>query len=221
MIKALAYLGAVLCLYALSGASAVAQERQYSGYLKDYSGLEAYEDAKGNTVMRKTDARLNPQNYKAVLLEKVTLYPAPQPTDAVSADTLEGIAEYADAELRDMVGQQVKLVDKAGPGVATLRLAITGAAPEKEGLKPYQYIPVAFVLTTVKRAATGTPRQAKLMIEAEITDSMTGERLLAAVREGKGKTLDGDKVTLESLKPLLSEWMEGAASEIPKFIATK
>ena len=207
-----------MCLLAGFSSSASAQ---YSGYLKDYSGLTTYQDALGSTVMRSVNPKFTPQNYKAVMLEKVELYPAPQPTDQVSADTLAGIAKYADSQLRDALGGQVKLVTTPGPGVARLRVAITGSSVEKEGLKPYQYIPVAFLLTAAKNAASGSPHKAKIFVEAEATDSVTGERLLAAVREGTGDTFDGEKVTVDSLKPLLGKWMAGAVNEVPKFVAPK
>ena len=193
----------------------------YSGFLKDYSDLKPYQDALGTTVMRSVNPKLTPQNYKAVMLDKVTLYPAPQPTDAVSAQTLADIAKHADTQLREVVGSQVKIVDTPGPGVARMRVAITGSSVEKEGLKPYQYIPIAFLLTAASRATSGAPHKAKIFTEAEITDSVTGERLLASVREGTGETFDGDKVTVDSLKPLLGKWMAGAANEVPKFIAPK
>jgi hypothetical protein len=200
---------------------AAAPAPKYSGWLKDYSGLETYQDAVGSTVMRKVSPKLTPQNYNAVLIEKVELFPKPQPTDAVSASTLEGVAKYADAQIREVLGSQVKIVDKPGPGVARVRVALTGAAAEKEGLKPYQLIPIAFVLTTASRAASGSPHYATISVEAEMTDSVSGEPLLVAVRHGKGETVDGDKVTTDSLKPLLGKWIAGALNEVPKFIATK
>lgn len=220
MLKAPVHFGVVLCLYVLTTVSAAAQS-EYSGYLKDYSGLEAYQDAHGLTVMRKVNPKLSPQNYNAVMVDKVVLYPAPQPSDTVSGPTLDAIAKYADELLHEVLAPQVKIVNKPGPGVARLRVAITGTALETEDLKPYQYIPIAFLLTAAKRATSGAAHQVKISIEAEATDSMSGEPLLTAVREGKGETFEGDKVTADSLKPLIGKWMAGAAAELPKFIAHK
>ena len=223
-------LRAFLVFGLLAGTAALAQAPtdpapaptpKYSGWLKDYNGLETYQDALGTTVMRKASPKLTPQNYNAVLLEKIELYPKPQPTDAVSASTLEGVAKYADAQIREILGSQVKIVSAPGPGVARVRVALTGAAVEKEGLKPYQFIPVAFVLTAASRATSGAPHRATVAVEAEVTDSVSGELLLVGVRHGKGETFDGDKVTTDSLKPLIGKWLAGALNEIPKFIAPK
>lgn len=194
---------------------------KYSGWLKDYGGLNTYQDALGTTVMRKSSPKFTPQNYNAVLVEKIELYPKPQPTDAVSANTLEGVAKYADSQIREILGSQVKIVDTPGPGVARVRVALTGAAVEKEGLKPYQFIPVAFVLTAASRAASGSPHRATIAIETDVTDSVSGEPLLTAVRQGKGETFEGEKVTTESLKPLIGKWLAGALNEVPKYIAPK
>lgn len=213
---------ALVLLCALGSAAALAQDApKYSGWLKDYSGLESFQDSMGNTVQRKVNPKLMPQNYKAVMIDKVELYPAPQPTDAVSEKTLRDVAAYADTQLREVLGAQVKLVDQPGPGVARLRVAITGASVGKADLAAYQYIPIAFLLTQASRAASGSPHQVKIFTEAEMTDSVSGERLLAAVREGKGDSYEGDKVNVDSLKPLLGKWMAGAAAEVPNFIAPK
>jgi Protein of unknown function (DUF3313) len=79
------------------------------------------------------------------------------------------------------------VVDRPGPGVARLKVAITGVAGEKEGLKPYQIIPVAFVITMASRGVSGTPEEAKLVVEAKATDSLTGTTLLKVVRVGTAR----------------------------------
>ena len=221
--RAFVYLSLIAGLSLAAQAQTPAEQTppKYSGYLKDYSALQPYQDALGTTVFREVNPKLTPQNYTAVMIDKVELYPAPQPSDKVSEGTLTGIARHATTQLREVLGTQVKIVNAPGPGVARLRVAITGAALEKEGLKAYQFIPIAFVLTAASRAASGAPHHVKLFVETEVTDSVTGERLLASVREGTGDTFDGEKVTVDSMKPLLGKWMAGAANEVPKFIARK
>jgi hypothetical protein len=213
---------AFLCLCALCVFSLNAQaQTQYSGWLKDYSGLESYQDNQGNTVMRKVNPKLTPQNYKAVMLENAELYPKPQPTDAVSEKTLRDVGVYVNNRVREVLSSQVKIVGQPGPGVARIRLALTGVSVGKADLEAYQYIPIAFLLTQAKRAASGAPQQVKIFIEAEMTDSVSGERLLVAVREGKGESFEGKEVTVDSLKSLLDKWAEAAAAEVPNFIAPK
>ena len=57
------------------------------------------------------------------------------------------------------------------------------------GLKPYQYIvPIALVVTLVSRGTSGTPEQAKIVVEAEATDSVSKEILLKVVRAGVARS---------------------------------
>lgn len=208
-------------------ASTVPTPEQYSGYLKDYSGLQETTDAQGDPVLRKVvSPQLNPNNYNALIIEPTQFYPPPQPSEEVSSQTLFAIGDYLTRTLRQKVGQRVRVVEQPGPGVARLRMAVTSVGAEKEGLKPYQYIPIALVVTTASRAVSGTPEQAKLFVESEVTDSLSNQRLLIGVREGTGERLQrgaasGNVVTLDSLKPLIDRWAESIAEEVPAFIRAK
>ena len=75
------------------------------------------------------------------------------------------------------------------------------------------------------RAVTGTPENTRLVLEAQATDSVSGETLAKVVRAGTGETLKKVKearvVTLESVKPLIDEWAEAATETIPTYIKAK
>ena len=94
-------------------------------------------------------------------------YPEPRPSEKVSAEVLQQILDYANSQLRQALGKRFTMVDQAGPGVARLRIAITSVAAKKEGLKPYQLVPLAFVVTMASRAAEGTPQKAAIVVESE------------------------------------------------------
>ena len=52
-------------------------------------------------------------------------------------------------------------------------------------------------------------------MEVEVTDSVTGERLAVAVREGTGEKIKGgsqDKVTLQTVKPLVDQLAASGAT---------
>ncbi|MCG6900023.1 MAG: DUF3313 domain-containing protein [Gammaproteobacteria bacterium] len=214
-------LGAVLLLAGYG--SAGADERQYSGFINDYSGLQETTDPEGDHFLRMVSPSLTPENYHALIIEKVQFYPQPKPSEKVSQSTLDDIVAYLNTELEARLAEKVQVTDKAGPGVARLRIAVTGVGAKAEDLKPYQFIPIALVLTTAKRAATGTPEDAKLYVEAEVTDSVNGERLLVSVRKGTGeklkKSVEGEQVvTLDTVKPLIDEWLDGVTKEAHTFI---
>ena len=73
----------------------------------------------------------------------------------MSAETLQQILAYSDDAFERSVSQRFRVVDRAGPGVLRIRCAFSGVAAKGEGLKPYQYVPIAFVATMAARAATG------------------------------------------------------------------
>lgn len=167
----------------------------------------------GEPVLRYISLRLTSSNYTKVLIEPIQYYPQPKPTENVSAQTLEDIRNYVEEIFRLKVSEKVQVVDQPGPAVARMRVALTAVGVQVEELKPYQYIPVALVLTAGQAAVSGRPQEAALYLEAEMSDSISSERLGIAVRKGTGERLkavreSGTEVTLESLKPLLDRWAD-------------
>jgi len=214
--------GLLLAGYGPAGAD----NEEYSGFLKDYSGLEKYKDPAGNQMLREISPKFTPANYHALIIEPIQLFPEPEPNEKVSQSTLDDLVTYINTELKARMATKVEVTDKPGSGVARLRIAVTGVGAKTQDLKPYQYIPVALVLTAVKRATTGAPEDAKLYIEGEATDSVSGERLMITVRKGTGEALkastEGEKVvTLDTLKPLVDKWIDGTITETDKFIKSK
>ena len=198
---------------------------KFSGYLGSYSGLQEVPGSHG-TRYRWVSPELNPKKYHAVLIPDVVFYPEPQPTARVSQQTLDEIQKYATTALRRATAQKTKVVNTPGKGVVVIKVAITAVAHQEKGLAPYQYVPIAFVVTTASRAATGTPDEAKLIMEGQATDSLTGVILGKAVRTGTGKELakaaSGEKVvTLADLQPLIDAWARDVVEQTNQFVAPR
>lgn len=199
-----------------------------SGYLgDDYALLKEAKDPTGAPLQRFISPDFTPAKYNALMIEPFGLYPEPRPSDNVSMGAINDIRDYLNNSLRAKIGAKVQVVDKPGPGVARLRGAITALNAQTQDLKAYQYIPVAFLVTSAKDAAEGgRPEDARIFVELEIQDSMTGGRLAVAVREGTGEILKqargGQKqVTLDSVKPLLDKWIDAAAAGATQYIKPK
>lgn len=203
-------LGFLALAAGLAAASPAFAESEGSGFLGDYSALKTTKDPAGDTVQRYLNPKLKPGTYQAVMIDPTEYYPAPTPTKQVSAATLEEIRNYMDRGLREKLGAQVKLSPQPGPGVLRIRPAITAVAPQTPGLKPYQYIPIAFIVSS----ATGRGKEATISIEIEAVDSLSGERMGASVRKGSGAKLESDDapLTLNDVKPLLDRWIDTGAS---------
>lgn len=212
-------------VFLMAGCSTPAPKE--SGFLKNYSNLHKEDAPGGGSRLVYVNPAFTPAKYQAVWLAPLEFYPAPQPTDQVSMSTLEDIRSYADQTLRQKVGQQVRLSDKPGPGIAHLQVAITAVGTETQALKAYQYIPVAFVLTSAVDAVEGgRAKDASVAIESRVTDSVTGELLFASVRGGTGEKIQSASqgqggVQTQNLKPLIDLWSAGAATEVAKYVTSK
>jgi hypothetical protein len=190
------------------------------------AGVKAYTDCDDVQVILKTRA-VNNHRLSALTMD----------VDLHDEESFKALGKSIDAafpadhcyltdHLRQKIGEKVKVVDRPGPGVATLSVAITGVAGEKEGLKPYQVIPVAFVITMASRGVSGTPEEAKLVVEARATDSVTGTTLLKVVRVGTGegleKNAEGEReISLASVKPLIDRWAEEVAATATIFVKSQ
>ncbi|MFO1407782.1 MAG: DUF3313 domain-containing protein [Steroidobacteraceae bacterium] len=211
MNRSIAKTAAVL-LAALFGMSLATQAAaQDSGFLKDYSQLAPEKDALGVERRVWISPKLTRDNYQKILLEQVTFYPQPQPSDKVSMDTLNQIRSYGDNALRTALATVAPLVDQPGPGVLRVRVAMTGASVQGAKLEPYQLIPAAFVLTMAARAAGASHNSAQLAVESEGTDSVTGELLFEVVRQAQGVQLQSNEdLTVQMVEPNIDEWVSSA-----------
>ena len=111
--------------------------------------------------------------------------------------------------------------------MARVKLAITALGPETEGLKAYQYVPVALAITAASTAASGgRPQRSAIAVETEVVDSVSGERLALEVRGGTGERLQKVKagnrvVRFEDLKPIIDYRLGALAEEMAGYVKTK
>jgi Protein of unknown function (DUF3313) len=202
---------------------------QYSGWLKDYSGMTEQKDSLGNTVMRYVNPNLTQDKYNALLVEPVTYYPEPQTTAQVSAQALDNLAAYMTAQVKqELIAKGVKVVDAPGKGIVRVRMAITSVGVKVEGRSAYQYIPQAFIVSAAYRAGAGDPYQGALRVEVEATDSVTGERLLVTVRSGVGEALgrarseaNAPVLTVDSVKKVVDGWADAGAAQVAAWFNNK
>jgi hypothetical protein len=212
---------------ALAGCASKSTEPKYSGWLKDYSGLKEVTDVKGNKLERFVSPDLTPANYNAVLIEPVVFYPEPQTSPQVSADALRQLSAYMTKKIKeDVEAKGIKVVDAPGKGIARVRIAITSIGVQVEGRSAYQYIPQAFIVSAAYRGVAGNPYQGALRVEGEVTDSLTGKRLLVAVRNGVGTELGRARdeanapiLTVDSIKAVVDDWAQGGADAAAAWFA--
>jgi hypothetical protein len=164
---------------------------QAAGFLGDYSQLRKGEGKEAQLIYINSNA--NWQSYNAIMIDSVTIW-YNDATEKMSAEDRKALTDLLYADLHTALGQDYAIVDHPGPRTLRLRAAITEAKGAKVvGNTITTIVPQARMLSTLTGLATNTQVfVGKAAIEAELTDSMSGERLIAAVDERAGaKTLRG------------------------------
>lgn len=185
----------ILFFLAAAGCARTYQARyvEASGFLTDYSILKEDQDDDALLSFWKKDADWS--HYRKIIVDPVVirktadsgLNDRPQ----VVSSRLKELFEYL---VRTELKKDFKLVNKPGPGTLRVQLAITDAETSTLLLDQLTTLyPSARATSLLKRLAFGTESfVGKASIERKVTDSTTGELLMASAdcRAG-GKTLAG------------------------------
>ncbi|WP_435953536.1 DUF3313 domain-containing protein [Dryocola sp. BD626] len=195
-------------LLALAGCSSkVTSPEKYSGFLKDYSGLQETKSATGKTVMRWVDPNFKTSNYDSLVYNPVTYYPIPKPSTQIGEQTLNQVLAYTNTKLKAAAAERKPLVSKPGPRSLIFRGAITGVDSSKEGLQFYEVIPVAMIVAGTQAATGHRTMETNLYFEGELIDAATNKPVMKVVRKGEGKTVSNEntKVTADTLKQVIDD----------------
>lgn len=195
-------------LLTLAGcASKVAEPDNYSGFLKDYSGLQQTTSASGKPVLRWVDPNFDPNQYDSIIYHPVTYYPVAKPTSQIGQQTLDGLLNYTNSKLKTAIGQRKPLVTSPGAHSLIFRGAITGVDSSKEGLQFYEVVPVALLVAGTQAATGHRTMDTHLYFEGELIDAATNKPVLKVVRKGEGKDLNNEStpMTVETLKQVVDD----------------
>ena len=181
-----------------------------SGFLSDYSGLEE------NTEIGMENTRLymHPDGFKKLAGYKAIMIDQPEFSVAADSkikslkpDDMVALAEALRKVLSDKLAEDYVVVDEPGPDVLWLRSATSNLYLKKAKRSLLSYTPAGFVIHAVKGALTHDITKkisfVEVTVEAELLDSMSGERIVAFVtHRGQRK----DKAKKQKLEP--SSWQE-------------
>lgn len=177
-------------------------------FLDDYSILE--EDRDDDALLSYWKKGINWANYTKVIIEPVIIRKTPDSElnhiTHVENNRLKDLFEY---RVRQALKKKFKLVNKPGSDTLRIQLAITDAETSTLLLDQFTTLyPSARTLSVLKRLATGTESYVgKASIERKITDSETGELLMASAdaRAG-GKTLVGSFNSWDDVEQAYIYW---------------
>ena len=198
------------CMLAACAKTYQARDTSTTTFLGNYSMLKPGGDDRALLLY------VNPQadfkKYNAVLMDPVRLYASGQhEMEKVTREDRQKILDYADAVLREQLSIDYTLVDEPGPEVMRIRVAITEAEGASVVLDTIStVIPIGLVASGAAAIATSEwAFTGKAGLEVDILDSMSGERLAAAVdrRTGGKVTGKGDKFkSWRTVKNSLDYW---------------
>ena len=186
--------GFIGVLVACLGSSNVraADKPEYSGFLGDYSQLQARSDAAMlyHYVYEKPGTDFS--QYNKFLIDAITIFPSKDADfKGINANDLALLQKYFhDALVKALTennGYQV--VEEPGPGVLRIRSAFTDLVPVNPVMNTTSTIlPQARLLSGVISKATGSNLfVGQVGIEAEFLDGQSNERLAAVASKQAGK----------------------------------
>ncbi len=177
-----------LLMVGLAGCSVTEQSKpstvMKTGFLGDYSQLKP--GAKDQALLVYFNQNVNWKQYHSILIEPVQVWDSPD--SQVGAQNEQMLSSYYYNALKQDLSKNFKIVYQPGPGVMTLRVALTNATTATPVLRTVSVVvPQARILNSVYNLADGSYAfVGSAQSEGEILDSVTGERLAAAVDRRSG-----------------------------------
>jgi hypothetical protein len=178
------------------------QQHKYSGFLENYP--EFGQGREGGVDLLYLKEGVDFKKYYSVMLDHVVFYfEEDSQYKGIHADEMKELADAFHYAVADALNPYFGLVEKPGPNVMRIRMAVTGLKPSKPGLSAVTTItPVGLAISMIKSGAGGGHTGVgSASMEAEILDSETNERIAAAIDTKPGGKTEG-----------LSKWgaVEGA-----------
>ena len=163
-----------------------------SGFLSDYARLKPVAALDGIECWR--DSRLDPKKFDKVMVSRIVVSLVP-PKDnkegeqkTIDPNDLKTLTDYFYGSLVTALKPQMPVVDKAGPGVVVIRIALTDLVPTTVTdsvagtLIPYAFIAEAGSGVATGRPAGSTPYMGETGMEMQFRDGGTGA-ILAECRD--------------------------------------
>ena len=156
-----------------------------SGFLTDYARLKPNPAAGGIECWR--DDRFNPKQFDKVLISRIVVSIAPPKPGKEGEQTtidptdLKTLTDYFHNSLVKALSPQMPVVEKAGPGVVVIRIALTNLVPTTVTdslagtLIPYAFIAEAGSGTATGRPAGSTPYLGETAMEMQFRDGANGQ----------------------------------------------
>jgi hypothetical protein len=194
------------------------QTVKHSGFLENYPTFQPGPEGGIKHVYFREGVDFG--SYNKVMLDHVVFYfKDDSKYKGIHADILKDLADaFHEAAVNALEGAY-PLVDQPGPDVMRIRVAITDLEQGRPGLTLVTTVmPGGFGVKAIKKATTGTHSFAShTSVEAEMLDSVSGERIAAIMDEGE--ELEKLKLDISEVKKGMSKW--GDVKDVFEFWAQR
>src|SRR5512139_2214320 len=151
-----------------------------SGFLSDYARLRPTSWGDGIQCWR--EPSLDAKKYDRIMISRilVSLKTKEGESAAIDPNDLKTLTDYFHNSLVNALKPQMSVVDKPGPGVLVLRIALTRLAPTGVAesltgtLVPYAFIAEAGSGVATGRPAGSTPYMGETGVEMQFRDGASG-----------------------------------------------
>ncbi|MCK4881590.1 MAG: DUF3313 domain-containing protein [Candidatus Omnitrophica bacterium] len=183
----------VAFIFALTGCAAKEVKLTETGFLSSYSDLEPDMDSQGMYVYRNPNVNIA-ERYSQILIAPVQF----KLDFAVKADTISDgdrnkLADHFYQELKAGLEKKHTITGSPGEDVLLLRVAVTDILPNTVWLN------IHWSTTLIGGGIGGAS------LEAELVDSITGERMMSFVDARRGKNIT-QKLTVPNYAKGLTKW---------------
>lgn len=163
-----------------------------SGFLKNYPQFQPGPADGADQIYTKPGMDLS--KYRRVMLDEAQFYLKKSAADqGVQASELKELSDTFHLAVFEALGNAYPLVTEPGADVLRVRLAITDIETSNPAVSGVTTVlPVWLAVSVVKKAATGSyTGVGGASMEVELLDSMSGERLAAAIDTFNGSKMSG------------------------------
>lgn len=202
-------------MLAACGAGGLTQS-QKSGFLTstEYNRLQEVDSpAPGVKLYRYVSPDFDRSQVKGVMIDPVVLFQTALKNEGQKGLTDETIYQtrmIIDKELKERASRRFNVVDKPGPNIGRLSVAITGAQIEGDGFKPWNVVPISAVLFAAQKATGLDSKTPSLVVEAKMRDSVTGKVWGEGVYVMSGETFRMESSSPEAFQKLAIDWVTTA-----------
>ncbi len=182
----------IICFALMIAAGCTAKQVKHSGFLENYPEFKSGPTGGADFVYMKEGVDF--KRYNKIMMNHVVLYFEDDAEyKGIHPEELAEMSNTFHKAIVDNLEGAYPLVEKPGPDVMRLRFAITDVVANKPGMGTIATVmPIGLALSTVKKGVTGTHSGVgQASIEVEILDSVTNERIGAAIDTRPGGKIEG------------------------------